>query len=187
MKWTWKHAATGYAAVGFAIWLISYIVEWNSRNTAGVGIGDALLGGWGDVVMLQWVKGYQGLLSGLFALAGGSFVLIAGRQQLVAAQAGALALRRTRLRSLLATVRLGFSRALLALETENVPAQDRALPLVQNALPELSGYSLEFAEIIGRAAHYAEAGLHRVASANWAHLQICPASWNRCETPSATA
>lgn len=78
--WTWKNTL-GLAAVIFSVWLISYIVEWNTRTKGKIYWGDALFGWWGDVVMLGWVYDFQALLAGLFASSAIIAVLLQIREQ----------------------------------------------------------------------------------------------------------
>lgn len=77
-EWTWKNWL-GLGTVAFAVWLISYIVEWRARTNGTEHVGDAVLKWWGNVVMLEWVDTTLG--AGLFAFAGGTFVYFAARQQ----------------------------------------------------------------------------------------------------------
>lgn len=63
--------------IAFAVWLISYTVEWSIRTDGKVSVGDALLGWWGDVVMLNWVERYQTLVAGILAVAAGAFAFAA--------------------------------------------------------------------------------------------------------------
>lgn len=158
---------------------IGYAVTWMDR----VGCGETpLLACWisaaanrgADLLWLGWIRDYQGVLSGILTLAGGSFVLFAGAQQIHAAKQQAQEQRSSRLRSLLATTKLGFAKALIALDTENVPKGEHNLPLIQAIIPELTSYEIRFAEVVARAAHYAEAGLTRVGGPHWQQIKTMP-------------
>jgi hypothetical protein len=67
------------------LWLGLYIMFWIDRadcaDPVAACLGNAF-GNWlGDVVMLRWVKGYQGLLAGLLTLVAGAFVWLTYRAQ----------------------------------------------------------------------------------------------------------
>lgn len=139
MKWTWKNGA-GYAGVAFSVWLISYIVEWNARNGGKQGVGDALLHWWGDLVMLEWVKGYQSLLAGLMAMAAGAFILLNSTLERRARRIEAAETKQQQYTATLSGISTTFRHvAILFIASADKAEAKRALDRLEERINELAG------------------------------------------------
>jgi hypothetical protein len=96
MIWHWK-SLIGYAGTVVATVLVSFVVEWHIRTDWNIYWLDGLIRWWGDFVMFGWVKEYQSLLGGIFALCAGAFVLLSAVYQRHTANLDAIKLSRDQL------------------------------------------------------------------------------------------